>query len=158
MSGLFYFTLCFGVHSHCSVNQYFIPFCALVSPVQLFGTPGAVTRQPPLSMGFCRQEYWGGLPCPPPEELPYPGIKPKSSALASGFFTSCCKKLSHTWWFETTEIHSLPVPEARSLKTRCVQSHAFSGGAGDNLFLASPSFWWLPDFLGLCLNLSNHQD
>ena len=81
MSGLFYFTLCFGVHSHCSVNQYFIPFCALVSPVQLFGTPGAVTRQPPLSMGFCRQEYWGGLPFPSPEDLPDLGIEPGSPAL-----------------------------------------------------------------------------
>ena len=29
----------------------------------------------PLSMGFCRQEYWSGLPCPPPEDLPDPGIE-----------------------------------------------------------------------------------
>ena len=70
--------------------------CSL-SCVQLFATLLTIAHQASLSMGFCRQEYWGGLPCPPPEELPYPGIKPKSSALASGFFTSCCKKLSHTW-------------------------------------------------------------
>ena len=31
-------------------------------------------------MGFSRQEYWCGLPCPPPGDLPNPGIKPKSSA------------------------------------------------------------------------------
>ena len=33
------------------------------------------------------QEYWNGLPCPPPEDLPDPGIKPTSPALAGGFFT-----------------------------------------------------------------------
>ena len=32
-------------------------------------------------MGFSRQEYWSGLPCPPPEDLPNPGIKPRSPAL-----------------------------------------------------------------------------
>ena len=46
-------------------------------------------------MGFSRQEYWGGLPCPPPGDLPDPGIKPESlmsPALAGGFFTT-----SATW-------------------------------------------------------------
>ena len=42
--------------------------------------------------GFPRQEYWSGLPCPPPGDLPEPGIKPPSpasqAALAGGFFTS----------------------------------------------------------------------
>ena len=32
-------------------------------------------------MGFSRQEYWSGLPCPPPEDLPDSGIKPASPAL-----------------------------------------------------------------------------
>ena len=35
----------------------------------------------PLSMGFSRQEYWSGLPLPPPGDLPYPGIEPTSPAL-----------------------------------------------------------------------------
>ena len=35
----------------------------------------------PLSMGFSEQEYWSGLPCPPPGDLPDPGIEPTSSAL-----------------------------------------------------------------------------
>jgi len=34
-----------------------------------------------LSMGFSRQEYWSGLPCPPPEDLPNPGVKPASPVL-----------------------------------------------------------------------------
>ena len=44
--------------------------------VSLFATPWTVARQAPLSMGFSRQEYWSGLPCPPPGELPDPGIQP----------------------------------------------------------------------------------
>ena len=49
----------------------------------------------PLPMGFSRQEYWSGLPCPPPMYLPDPGIEPtsiRSPALAGGFFTT-----STTW-------------------------------------------------------------
>ena len=44
-------------------------------------TPWTVTQQDPLSLGFPRQEYWSGLPFPPPEDLPDPGIEPRSPAL-----------------------------------------------------------------------------
>ena len=37
-----------------------------------------VAHQDPLSMGCSRQEYWSGLSCPPPGDLPNPGIKPRS--------------------------------------------------------------------------------
>ena len=50
-----------------------------------------VARQVPPSMGFSRQEYWKWLSCPPPEDLPDPGIEPvslTSSALGGGFFTT----------------------------------------------------------------------
>ena len=43
--------------------------------------------QAPLSMGFSRQEYWSGLPCPPPGDHPHPGIRPvflMSPELAGG--------------------------------------------------------------------------
>ena len=56
----------------------------LLSRVQLFVTPWTVTRQAPQSMGFSRQEYWSGQPCPPPGDLP----EPTSPALAGGFFTT----------------------------------------------------------------------
>ena len=39
-------------------------------------TPWTAARQTPLSMGFSRQEYWRGLPCPPPGNLPQPGTEP----------------------------------------------------------------------------------
>ena len=58
--------------------------------VQLFAIPWTVTPPVPLSMGFSRQEFWSGLPYPPPWELPDPGIKPVSlltPALTEGFFT-----------------------------------------------------------------------
>ena len=44
--------------------------------------------QAPLSMGLSRQEYWSGLPFPPPGDLSDLGIKPKSPALAGRFFTT----------------------------------------------------------------------
>ena len=53
-------------------------------------TPRTVVFQAPQSMGFSREELWRGLPCPPPGELPDPGIVPVSLASpvpAGGFFT-----------------------------------------------------------------------
>ena len=41
-----------------------------------FATPGTVAHQAPLSMGFSRQQYWSGLPCPTSGDLPNPGIEP----------------------------------------------------------------------------------
>ena len=60
-----------------------------------FGCVRLFVTQTPLSMGFSRQEHWSRLPCPPPEDLPHPGIEPASlgsPALAGGFFT-----ISTTW-------------------------------------------------------------
>ena len=54
-------------------------------------TPWTVACQAPLSVGFSRQEYWSGLPCPSPGDLPDPGIELVSlvsPALAGGFFTT----------------------------------------------------------------------
>ena len=51
-----------------------------------FATPWTVAHQGPLSIGFPRQEYWGGWPFPPPEDLPNSGFQPTSLALASRFF------------------------------------------------------------------------
>ena len=53
-----------------------VPSC--FSRVQLFATPWTVAHQAPLSIRFSRQEYWSGLPCPPPGDLPNPGFKPTS--------------------------------------------------------------------------------
>ena len=44
-------------------------------------TPWSVAHQAPLPHEFSKQEHWSGLPCPPPEDLPNPGIEPGSPAL-----------------------------------------------------------------------------
>ncbi len=65
------------------------------SYVHLCVTPWTVACQAPLSMEFSRQEYWSGLSCPSPGDLPDPGIEPTSlmsPALAGRFFTT-----STTW-------------------------------------------------------------
>ena len=59
-----------------------------LSCVRLFATLWTVAYQAPPSMGFSRQEYWSGLPFPPPGDLPNSGIKPSSPALAGRFFTT----------------------------------------------------------------------
>ena len=53
-------------------------------------TPRAVAFQAPVSMGFLRQETWGGLPCPPPGDLPDPGTECGSPELQVD-----CLPLSH---------------------------------------------------------------
>ena len=78
--------------SHCCFN---LQFCSdydiilsqkkvkvkLFSRVRLFAIPRTVAYNASPSMGFSRQECWGGLPFPSLEDLPNPGIKPGSPAL-----------------------------------------------------------------------------
>ena len=52
------------------INQHGCVSAQSLSCVQLFATPLTVAHQAPLSMGFSRQEYWSGLPCLPPGDLP----------------------------------------------------------------------------------------
>ena len=82
------------------VGMILSPCECMLSWFQLFVTPWIVAHQTPLSMRFPRQEYWNGLLFLSPGDLPDPGIKLKSPALAGGFFTSqpvnmkcfqCCK-------------------------------------------------------------------
>ena len=72
------------------------------SHVQLFAILWTVAHQAPLSMVFSRQEYWSGLPCPPPGDLPNPGtehVSLMSPELAGGFFTA-----STTWEAQLCEV------------------------------------------------------
>ena len=80
-----YFCCCCSQFSSVSMRDL------LLSHVQLFVTPWTVAHQAPLFMGFPRQEYWSGLPCPIPGHLPDPGIEPASPeapVLAARFFTT----------------------------------------------------------------------
>ena len=71
-------TLLFTLYSTCTQWKW---NCQSLSRIQLFVTPWTVAWQVPLSMAFFRQEYWSGLPCPPPRNLPNQGIKLGSPAL-----------------------------------------------------------------------------
>ena len=69
--------------------EYYV--CVSLSIVSNSATPWTVAHQAPLSVEFSRQEYWSGLPFPPPGDPPNPGIKPESPAspaLAGGCFTT----------------------------------------------------------------------
>ena len=59
----------------------------VLSRVQLFETPWTVGYQASPSMGFSRQEYWGGLPFPSPGDLPDPGIEPRCPTLEADDLT-----------------------------------------------------------------------
>ena len=57
--------------------------------VRLFATLWTVAHQAPLCMGFSRQEYWSGLLCPPPGDLPDPEMETASFALAGKSLPLC---------------------------------------------------------------------
>ena len=74
--------------------------------VQLFETLWTLAHRDPLSKGFFRQEYWSGLPYPPPGDLPDPGMELTSlmsPALAGGYFTTSATWEAHDI-LRTTEI------------------------------------------------------
>ena len=81
---------CWAMEDGASLN--FLPsstipvHAQLLSRVWLFAIPWTVACQASLSMEFPSQEYWRGLPFPFPRDLPNPGIKPASPALAGGFY------------------------------------------------------------------------
>ena len=65
--------------------------CQVASVTSDFATLWTVAHLAPLSMGFSRQEYWSGLPCPPPGDLSNPRIEPMSPVspeLACRFLTT----------------------------------------------------------------------
>ena len=70
-------------------------------------TPWTAVLQAPLSMGFSRQEYWGGLPFPSPGNLPNPGMGPRSPALQVDSTKLRGKPVGGTGFFPCWGLHSL---------------------------------------------------
>ena len=63
--------------------------CSVTSVASDSVTPWTSPSGSSVHMGFSRQEHWSGFPCPPPGDLPDPGIEPvslMSPALVGGFF------------------------------------------------------------------------
>ena len=93
--------------------------CAVLSCfswVQFFVILWTVAHQAPLSEGFSRQEYWSGLPCPPPWDLPNPGIELTSlmsPALADGFLAT-----SATWESQDDPVYQLTLYKRASCAFR----------------------------------------
>ena len=121
------------------------------SHVLLFATLWTLDHQAPLSMGFSRQEYWSGLPCPPPGDLPNPGIELMSltsPALAGRFFTT-----STTW--ETLDItafnflHYMLIEGRRRRGDRRWDGWMASPTRWTWVWARSGSWWWTgqPDVL-----------
>ena len=73
-------------YSHLSCSCF--RCCLVAQSCPTLATPWTEARQGPLCMEFSRQEYWSGLPFPPPGDLPDPGVEPTSPALIGRFFTT----------------------------------------------------------------------
>ena len=100
------------LHKVCFTNLRFVKEhsickaqCAKLLQLCLFETLWMVACQAPLSLGFSRQEYWSGLPYPPPGDPPDPGIEPRSlmsPALAGGLFTTSATLVKHKTWYASS--------------------------------------------------------
>ena len=114
---------------------------------RLFGTPWAVAHHAPLSMGFSRQEYWSGVPCSSPGDLPDPGIKPMTLAsptLAGEFLRLVPPLLDHTYiitlinnylkWIKCTN---------QKTQTGCVDENKYM-----NALPLTTSLCWNPQIAG----------
>ena len=78
------------------VSHVLTCMCApCLSHILVFATLWTVAHQAPLSMEFSRQDYWSGLPCPPPGDLPHPGTEPMS--FMSPAFSGSLFPTSTTW-------------------------------------------------------------
>ena len=127
--------------------------------------PGAC--QAPLSMGFSREEYWSGLPCPLTGDLPHPGIKSEFlmySALADRSFTTsttwaarnCFRKvnksrftymivvvvqsLSHVWLFATPWTAACQASLSFTLSRRLLKLMSIESVMPSNLLVLSCPF------------------
>ena len=117
------------------------------SHVQLCVTLWTVAHQALLSMGFSLQKYWSVLPCPPPRDLPNPGIKPASSAspaLQADLLPLC------PWW----SLYSVLILLKLSVESCSLQSLQTTSSFWSSLFIV---FWGSDShlFVSLCLSCSS---
>ena len=93
-------------------------------------TPWTVVHQAPMSIGSPRQEYWSGLPFPPPGYLPNPRIKHLSSELAGRFFTTESPRKPQGWCYLRSFLMMLsdtePFPWKLKFPTKSVPLLRFS--------------------------------
>ena len=126
------------------------------SRVQLSVTLWTAAQQAPLSMGFSRQEYWSGLPCPPPEDLPDTGTEPASPALqVDSLPTEPPGKPSITRQPSTIRIYLLQTGNGFEVQSLCSQAKevdsnynvCFHSCVGGNVFFATNNYSDTTSFL-----------
>ena len=103
-------------------NSLFLFFFSNQVVSDCFVTPWTIAHQAPLSIGFSRQEYWSGLPCPSPGDLPNSGIEPGSPALQADSLS-----LSHQGSIKRSHNNKKPLhssEEVPSLTTTRESPHA----------------------------------
>ena len=116
------------------------------SCAQLCATLWTVARQTPISMEFSRQDYWGGLPCPPPGNLPDPGIEAASLCLLH--WQACSLSLAPPGKPSIHKVGAIGTPTFPEEETGSGEAHALlvSGYAriGPQVCLsAEPQSWSL---------------
>ena len=92
-----------SIHAQVHVHTH-VCACQITSVLSDSATLWTVACQAPLSVGFSRQEYWSGLPCPPSGHFPHPGVEPSSllsPALPGGFFTT---NNGLPWWLRGSSV------------------------------------------------------
>ena len=120
--------------------------CLVTQPCLTLAISWTVAYQAHLSMGFSRQEYWSGLPFPPPGGLPNPAIEPGSAALQADSLpseppgrpcpssntnvTEACRAHPHMWVWQR---YGGPCPHIRGWQ-RCGQSCPHAEGGGTTSF------------------------
>ena len=114
---------CWVLRAFRKKNTCYLRASQSLSCAQLFVNPWTVACQTPLSMGFCRQEYWSGLPFPSPGGLPNPWTKHmflKPPELGGRFFTTsttCTVYGKYTLGRSNWIFLSLPFPTTAPLPT-----------------------------------------
>ena len=129
--------------------------CCCFSRVWLFVTPWTAARQAPLSMGLSRQQYWSGLPCAAPGDLPNPGIESVSficlywqagslPLVASRRSNPAAFALAHR---PAATLNTSGKQQPQGLCAGC--SLCLTGSPPRNLH------WQFPQLLGICTNVSS---
>ena len=99
-----------------------------------------VAHQALLSMGFSRQEYWSGLPFPSPDDLPDPGVEPRSPAIADRFFTVWATREAQPL-YSLSELHFgmyggvFLGPRKFTSVSAHIYTHSLSRSQGEQMFL-----------------------
>ena len=112
-----------------------------LSHVRLFATPWTVAHQAPRSMAFSRQEYWSGLPFPPPGESSRPRDWTRVSCIGRWFFTTPPPGKPQDLYGVLKNIHSYLLLQVEKLRSG--KGLSCSGSSSSLLILGLEPKWWL---------------